>query len=411
MSFARLIYWSGLLGGWSAFVAWLFCEVIFGRWIDDTGIPKIAATLVVVMGTLVGAAIGGGISQAAGLVNFRLQEQLLRLGFGLVGGLIGGLVGTLFAVLLFAGLQGITENRIVLFILSFFGRLIGLTFLGAVVGVVEGVYDRSFRKIRNGIIGGALGGFLGGLLFTPLSYFIGNISGRAIAFVLLGLFVGVLVGLVQVLLKEAWLTVEGGFRTGRQLILSRDETTMGTSEKAGLIFIAYGAKGVEPIHVRIVKQSDGRYVVQDNASREGTYLNGARLQASAVLQSGDVVQFGVNVVRFNERFKRAGSADQRPLPAPTAATRAPEPVVVAAVKAGPPPGPPPQAVTAKVPVSAAAIAPAIRPAVAPAPAPAAAPAAAPVVAPPPSVCPVCGSRDFATQAGVRRCRNCFSVVS
>src|SRR6516225_2537084 len=154
MSFARLIYWSGLLGGWSAFVAWLFCEVIFGRWIDDTGIPKIAATLVVVMGTLVGAAIGGGISQAAGLVNFRLQEQLLRLGFGLVGGLIGGLVGTLFAVLLFAGLQGITENRIVLFILSFFGRLIGLTFLGAVVGVVEGVYDRSFRKIRNGIIGG-----------------------------------------------------------------------------------------------------------------------------------------------------------------------------------------------------------------------------------------------------------------
>src|SRR5205085_5159086 len=111
--------------------------------------------------------------------------------------------------------------------------------------------------------------------------------------------------------------------------------------------------GVEPIHVKILRRPDGSYVLQDNASREGTLLNGARLQAPAVLKGGDVIQFGVNVVRFNERFKRAGAADQLPLPTPAAAAppaRAPEPVVVG-VRAGTP---------------AAAIMPAVRPAPVPA---------------------------------------------
>ena len=408
MSFVRLIYWSGLLGGWSAFVAWLFCEIVnscAGRPMDNNEqFPVLAPLLVVIMGTFVGAGIGGGVSQAAGLINFRLQDQLLRLRFGLLGGLVSGLIGTLFAVLLYWALQKITDNGVVLAILSFVGRLIGLTVLGAIVGIVDGIYDRSLKKIRNGLIGGALGGFLGGMLFTPISYIIGNISGRAVAFVLLGLFVGVLVGLVQVLLKEAWLTVEGGFRPGRQLILSRDETTMGTSEKAGLIFIAYGAKGVEPMHVRIQRRPDGSYLVQDNNSREGTFLNGQRLHGSAVLKSGDVIQFGVNVVRFNERF-RAGATDHPPLPTPTVGVtpaRPPEPVVVAAVKASAP-------AMAPAPKPAAAVMPAVRPAPVPASAPA--PAAAAPAKPPPAVCPVCGGRDISTQAGVYRCRGCFSVVS
>src|SRR5439155_25596280 len=114
--------------------------------------------------------------------------------------------------------------------------------------------------------------FLAGVFFVPVNFIIGSpMSSRAFAFVLLGLFIGLFIGLAQVILKEAWLTVEGGFRPGRQMILGGDLITMGTSEKSSLIFIAFGAKGVEPTHLKITKQPDGRFLLEDNQSRTGTF--------------------------------------------------------------------------------------------------------------------------------------------
>jgi hypothetical protein len=338
------------------------------------------------MATLVAAAIGAGLSQAAGLVTFRWQDQLLRLALGLVGGLVGGVVGGLLGNLVYALLGWIP-------LIGFVGRVLGWTFMGAAVGVVEGVYDRSLKKVRNGVVGGALGGFLGGLLFNPVSFVVGSpVSSRAIAFVLLGLFVGLMVALVQVVLKEAWLTVEEGFRPSRQLILGRDETTMGTSEKAGLIFIAYGARGVEPIHLRIVRQRDGSFVLHDNHSRSGTLLNGERLEGPAELRDGDLIQFGVNAVRFHERYRRAD-----------------EPGVA-------PPRPrrdPPREVTAQVPI----LLPVEAPPLAPSPKPVATKpppvvAAKPAVAPPPvmATCPVCNGSSFTATAEGRRCDRCGTTL-
>ena len=57
---------------------------------------------------------------------------------------------------------------------------------------------------------------------------------RATAFVILGMCIGILIGLVKVVLKEAWLTVLDGYRPGRQLILSEAETVLGRAEYAAL---------------------------------------------------------------------------------------------------------------------------------------------------------------------------------
>ena len=174
--------------------------------------------------------------------------------------------------------------------------------IGVAVGVTEGIFDRNLKKIGDGAVGGVIGGFLAGLLFVAVSLVTRSaMSSRAFAFVLLGLFIGVFIGLAQVILKEAWLTVEAGFRPGRQMILGSELVTMGTSEKSSLIFIAYGAKGVEPTHLRITKQNDGRYLLEDNQSRTGTLVNGQPISGATLLSDGDAIQFGVNVVRFNER--------------------------------------------------------------------------------------------------------------
>jgi hypothetical protein len=174
---------------------------------------------------------------------------------------------------------------------------------------VDGIYDLSPKKIRNGLIGGGLGGLLGGLLFDPIVAMIGGtMSSRACAFVILGLFIGLFIGLAQVILKDAWLTVVEGFRPGRQLILDRAETLLGTSEKAQLPFIAYGAKGVEPVHLRILQQADGSFVLEDNNSRTGTHVNGTRIGEPVLLRNGDVIQLGPNAVRYSETFRHAEKA-------------------------------------------------------------------------------------------------------
>jgi hypothetical protein len=289
---ARLVYWGGLLGGWSAFAGWLVAELLIGWWV---GAHFLLAVLMVV---LVAGALGAGVSQLEGLITSQWRELRGRLLPGLLGGLAGGLLGGLLGNLLYLLLA---RSFVILAVL---GRILGWTLIGLAIGSAEGLLKRQWRQVRNGLIGGGVGGFLGGLCFDPILYVVRSpVSSRAFAFVLLGLFIGLSLALVQVLLKEAWLTVEEGFRPGRQLILNDEVTTLGTSEKAGLIFIAYGARGVEPIHLRIRRQKDGTYVLADNGSRGGTRLNGRPVDGPTELQDGDLIQLGVNRVRFSETYR------------------------------------------------------------------------------------------------------------
>lgn len=416
-----------MIGGWAAFVGWMLGEIILMQRSNDAGTLSVFLTT-----AMVGACIAGGLTLLGGVASGTLTGQLHRLlpglGLGFVAGAVGGLVGNLLYSLFDPG----AIRQIV--------RIFGWTMMGLAIGAVEGIYDQSKKKIINGLIGGAIGGFLGGLLFDPVSGLIDRtMTSRAASFVILGLFIGCFIGLAQVLLKEAWLTVEAGFRPGRQLVLNFPEVIMGTSEKSHLPFIAVGAKGVEPIHVRIMRRDDGTFVLQDNNSRTGTFVNGKHAPGPIVLHNDDVIQLGVNLVRFRERTRHGTAAAPLPPAMPAAAPAAP-PVPAAAVMAAPPPAVKPvpaQAVQARpkpvqaVPAQAVAAKPAAprpaqskpaqpkpaapKPAAAPAqaapaqavPAPAAAPAA-PVSAPTAATgCPICGRVGAAiANSSKRRCQSC-----
>ncbi len=393
MSFFRLIIWSCLIGGWAAFFGWLLPELIFGRYIDQPDLnADLRMVLAVLMAVLVAIPIGGGITFAGGLTSPQILNLLKRLFLGFAGGLVGGLIASLVGACIFRVFEGIP-------VIGFISRVLGWSLIGVGIGIgvgaSEGVIDRSLRKMRNGFIGGVVGGFLGGALFVPISSILSPMSSRALSFVLLGLCIGLFIGLAQVILKQAWLTVEGGFRTGRQMILGSDLITMGTSEKSSLIFIAYGAKGVEPTHLKISKGADGGYQLEDNQSRTGTLLNGQPVHGPMRLNDGDAIQFGVNVVRFNERAK---SGDGQKLP----------PVVKETPK-------PPEAITAKPPAAPPSSA---KPTPAAAPKPlASAPAPVPKIAPKPAAvqpkpqearCPIC-DKVIVGIPGQRRCGKCFTT--
>lgn len=295
MSFIRLVYYSALAGGWAALFGWLLAEVLFFQSGTLGGLPQVAA-----VGTIVGAAIGLGLSIVAGAANGQLSQMVLRAVPGMVGGGLGGALGSIAGQLLFD---------------ISLPRALGWMIVGIGIGMVEGIYDRSMSKLRNGLIGGAAGGLIGGFLFDPIQHAIAHGSGmtsRAVAFVILGMMIGALVGLVQVVLKDAWLTVLDGYRAGRQLILSRPVTALGRGDHLQLAFLGPMNADLESEHVRVVRQANGSYIVEDNHSKLGTRLNNQPLTHATPLHNGDVIKFGTNFVRFNERKRQQGDEPVTP---------------------------------------------------------------------------------------------------
>ena len=340
MSLARMAYYCAVIGGWGAFFGWLICEIAFlGRGGNGTWQVVCAAGIV-------GAAIGAGLNAVAGMSNGGVLQTVKRLGPGLIGGGIGGAVG------------GLLGN--VLFVLGM-PRVIGWVIMGLGIGVVEGLYERSPSKIRNGLIGGGLGGLAGGLLFDLLPNLIQTSSGmssRATGFVILGLCIGALIGLVQVALRDAWLTVVDGYRVGRQLILSSPVTILGRGDHLPLPFIGAANADLELQHLAIERRPTGGFFLRDLSSRLGSSVNGVPVTGEVELRDGDTIKLAGNFVRFNLRQRLAGaSQDVAPTPVKTSTVPLPPavkktlPPPAIATKSSPPPVATPAVPTVAPPVT------------------------------------------------------------
>lgn len=291
MSLRRLVYYSTMIAAWAAFFGWLVSET-FRRDVR----PGAQVLLVGLTAGITGAAIGLGLNVVAGMSNGQWRQLLRRVLPGAVGGGIGGIAGGLVGNVLYE--HGLP-------------RAVGWLIMGLGIGVVEGVYEKSGRKIRNGLIGGGIGGLLGGLLFDPIVRLTATESGmssRAAALVVLGMCIGASISLAQVVLKDAWLTVVDGYRTGRQLNLTQGVTVLGRSDRLPLPFLGPMNKDLEQEHLKIIRCSDGNYVLEDNHSRQGTRLNSQPVQGRMPLKDGDVIRLGTNLVRFNQRRRKAGQA-------------------------------------------------------------------------------------------------------
>ncbi len=303
MSFRLFVHWCALCGGWAAAAGWALGRLAAGG--DPVGSAG-----------LKGLCLGALVALALGLVDalwvFSLRQLtraaprvLVCLAVGSVGGLSGGVVGQV----LFNW-----HSRPVLL-------LLGWVLTGLMVGAAVGAFDflrgwvreeslrGSGRKLLRGVLGGAAGGLLGGVLYSALGGVWDRVfpdepdlwSPSATGFVALGLCIGLMIGVAQVVLKEAWLRVERGFRQGRELLLTRPVLTIGRAEACDLGL--FGDPAVDRLHARIVRQGD-RYLIADAGSAGGTYVNEVRVEGPTPLRSGDLIRVGNALIRFGERPKR-----------------------------------------------------------------------------------------------------------
>ena len=313
----RVIYSSwfylAVASGLGAFLAWMVLEPFFHegaggqREVDLTGLllfPTVAGCA----GLFLGAAEGIMCRNPARAVI----SGVVGLGVGFGGGLIALFpAGMIFAVMIQVCVSfwknpqpDKMPDGFALLILIM-GRAAAWAVAAIPAGLGQGIALRERKVVFNGLVGGVLGGLVGGFLFDPISLVFATPDGRAsvsraIGFTIIGLMVGLFVGLVEGWTKTAWLLMRAGPLAGKQFVLYRDSTVLGSSPKAEVYL--FKDEAIEPRHA-VITNRGGRFEIEDCNTRDGTYVNGIPIKRQ-ILQAGDQVVLGKTVLEFQIKESR-----------------------------------------------------------------------------------------------------------
>ena len=305
MSFRLFIYYCTLAGAASALAGWALGRALaHGHGLLGQGLKGLYLGLTLALAL---ALVDALWNLALSRVFTFLARVLTALLVGSMAGLLGGLVGE-------ALYRSLHWDACLVLGYTLVGMLIGLS-----LGVFELLSSLAFnlpprgaiRKIKSGLVGGTMGGILGGTVSLLLrtswaGLFVDKApdllwSPSATAFTALGACIGLMIGLAQVVLKEAWVSVEQGFRAGRQQILARDQVLIGRAENCDVGL--FGDPLVDRVHARIFRQGQ-EFILDDAGSATGTYVNDVKLTAPHPLRTGDLIRVGRCLLRFGERARR-----------------------------------------------------------------------------------------------------------
>ena len=309
----------GTLGG---FIGWLLQENLIhyqARVIEGvcTSIPPTVQEHVI-LALCTGGIIGLFLGSVDGIVESNAYKLRMGIFIGLGAGFLIGGIGLNFGGYLYHALGGSdtapAHGNVFNYIQQMFARSVGMTLLGVAVGFGSSISSWSWQRIRNGAIGGLLGGLVGGFLFdilppliAPVTTVVGDVGcrdvggpSRAVGFIAIGAFTGLFIGLVQELLKDAWVKVLAGRNEGKDFILGKPMNILGRDEKCDVPL--YGDAGVGVQHAAI--RAEGyRHVIIDGETPAGTMVNGQQLQTGAeqLLRDGDMIQIGSFRILFREK--------------------------------------------------------------------------------------------------------------
>jgi hypothetical protein len=254
---------------------------------------------------LLGALIGLFVGCADGILSRTYMKAIKA---GLLGALIGGLGGFISMIAggivyalsgsLTAGLDLNPFKSAPGFLIQVVRRTVAWAILGMTMGLGQGIALKSRKMVLNGFIGGTLGALLGGLLFDPIDVLVlskgvydpfrtADMS-RLVGFCLTGLFVGFMIGLVEQISKDAWLIMTRGPITGKQFIVYKDLTQIGSSPNCEIYL--FKDPNVEPVHATIKKIIDG-YTISDNHTTIGVRVNDRPVKEHK-LSDGDQIEVG-----------------------------------------------------------------------------------------------------------------------
>lgn len=245
-----------------------------------------AGTIALFVGLFLG--IGEGVYY--GSKEKALKYALIGAGISLVIGAISGYAAQwMYADMLTEDSTDVARAVI---------RGIGWALMGLGIGVAAGLIKPDTKRIIFCTLGGLAGGFVGGFLFNYVCDIIPNdIVARGVAIVIMGILIGVGVGLLEQVAKQAWLKVIRGEFEGKEYLVFDGITSIGNNGSNTIVLFKDKLVGS---HHCDIKLESGRYTLTDCGTPMGTVVNGQRIQQHT-LRQGDAIAVGNSVLVFNTK--------------------------------------------------------------------------------------------------------------
>jgi hypothetical protein len=284
---------AGLVG---ALLAWGICEPGFvdgagRRWGNLWMLPAIVTLLCV------------GFGLAESVVERSGKKAAYRTAIGFPLGIVFGFVVDYIANVVYnvglaiAASLGVRDYHNPV---AWVARGLGWVVFGLAGGLVYGIVGQSAKKAKYGMLGGMLGAGIGGIIFDPISFFKFGFHGaalsRMVGFALFGMATGVAMGIVESALKDKWLYVSSGPLAGKQFILYKQATKLGSNQNCDVYL--FKDSNILPEHA-VIESRGNRLQIRANGL---VYVSGQPVQ-TRVLQDGDLLQIGRYGFRYKEKQK------------------------------------------------------------------------------------------------------------
>jgi hypothetical protein len=285
----------GLAGLVGAFLAWAICEPYF----DDGNNNKWGNNLIFPMML---SFVCTGLGLAESLVERSTQKAItkgvLALFLGIIFGFVFNILADKILSMVLLSLEkshySLNENSPALWV----GRAIAWMAFGVSGGLVYGIVGQSKKKCLYGVLGGVVGAGIGGLLFDPIGIIIGGAEvSRMIGISIFGVSTGIAIGFVESALKDRWFYVSAGPLAGKQFILYKPVTSLG-SLQANDIYL-FKDPSIQPLHATIEIRGAQTILLATGP----TYIGGQPV-TQQLLRSGDVVQIGKYAFTYQEKHQR-----------------------------------------------------------------------------------------------------------
>ena len=290
--FRNSLVYMTIFGTVSSILGWGFAE-LFMRASNEASSQEEAFGLYWFWYMAFTSIISFGISIAESTVSKNIVASIKN---G-IGGIILGVIGGALAIFITEPLYHILGGGQALTIQQIFARAVAWSFLGAFVAISPGIIMKSTKKFFLGLAGGAIGGFIGGALFDIICYMFGSdIPARFVNIVGLGVGAAVATAFLENVTKQGWLKVSAGIIAGKQFILYRNPTVIGSSPKCEVYL--FKDPSIAPKHAAI-NNRNGDFLI--------TAINGATVLVNnspvkqQKLKTGDQIKIGYTTFIFEAK--------------------------------------------------------------------------------------------------------------
>jgi len=229
----------------------------------------------------------------------RNLPRLVRNGaLGAMLGLIGGICVSLFVDKLYRAVGGgASDNPEHLAASDILARACAWGVLGLFLAAGPGLLMGNSKKILIGLAGGLIGGAIGGALFDPVNSIAGPSVSRLVALCTIGVVTGLGTGLIESVTKAGWLKVTEGLIAGKQFILYRNPTYIGSGPECQIYLFRDPLVGRRHAALHLIP---GGIELEDLPLGQPTMVNGKPVVRTR-LRHGDHIVIGATTFLFQEK--------------------------------------------------------------------------------------------------------------